>query len=92
MNDPAFSFTVICPLFKIITYLGDHTVEGRALITKAFLSCAESTKILGCFRCDIGTELKGDSPNVFTTYFHVKVNCGWRKRQRFHETGFKSTL
>jgi hypothetical protein len=36
---------------------------------------SKTYKVLGRFGNDIGTELKGDSTNIFTTDFHVKIDC-----------------
>jgi len=43
--------------------VGDHTMEGRALITETFFSGAQGTEVLGSLRDDISPQLHDNTSN-----------------------------
>ena len=66
----------------IVTYheLGNHAVEGGALVSEALLSRAEGAEVLGGAGHHIGAEGHLDAADGAATGRHVKENDGVRHR------------
>mmetsp|Transcript_77720 Transcript_77720/g.224704 ORF Transcript_77720/g.224704 Transcript_77720/m.224704 type:complete len:94 (+) Transcript_77720:174-455(+) len=56
--------------------LRNYAMEAASLVTISLFPSTEGTKVFGRFGNDIGTKLKSDSANIFTTDFHVKIDFG----------------
>ena len=53
--------------------LGDHAVEGRALVAEALLASAESAEVGGSLGDDIVEQLEGDAAGLFCTDCQLRV-------------------
>lgn len=63
---------VIGEVTSLAHEVGDHTVEGGALVPEPFLSGAERTEVLGGLGNNIGSQLDNDSAQVSTVGGHIK--------------------
>ena len=59
--------------------LGNHTVEWRSLVAKSRLTGAQLTKVFGGLGCNIGAKFEFDAPDIFSSNFHIKVDCHTKK-------------
>ena len=57
----------------------DDSMETRSSISKSLFSGAQRSKVFGSLRGNIGTKLKSDTTDLFTSDFHVKVDCGMQR-------------
>jgi len=70
----ATSAVVVGEVATLAHEVGDHTVEGGALVTETFLSGAKGTEILSRLGYDISPQLHDDTANWVTASGEVKEN------------------
>lgn len=72
----ATSAIVVCEITSLQHEVGDHSVEGGALVTEALLASAQGAEVFTGLRGNICSQLNNDSSQCRTISAYVEINSG----------------
>ena len=78
INGFATSAIVVCEVTSLEHEVGDHTVEGGALVTEALLACTQRAEVFTGLGGDIRSQLNNDSPKSRSIGSNVHENT-WQR-------------